>query len=631
MKDYLPLRRGQLITTFGPGALVISPEGESAMIGALDKWFYNIKEIRSDNLEEFEIDEPSLKTILKVNKLLQPPDFRPSYKYNGGGNSTFQTNTDIYIPLLRFPTWHYCPVCKTLHRTKLSNRTNWIDCCECKAMRKMIQVPFVIICKNGHIADFPWSEWVHRNEDTTCEGTMKLNFTGGATLDSLKITCSCGAERSLRGITSKSTSLNDDDDNVVISELSLRLNEQKGKYYVCPGNKPWFGKDDEKESCNAYPFAVLKNSLNVYYPNTISAIYLPGGNPNVESIIDMFEKCKITPSILSTAESKQNKIKLVRKLCPPEISEYNDEDIELAIIYIESGERGLSTDIQNSKKAEEELRKKEFETLIKEIDSRNLKVKKEWYFGNISNNDFRSYFQLINRVTKLKETIVLFGFSRLATDDAFYDIEIGKKLLFKDWDSKENNWLPAYKVYGEGIFFTLNINKIKEWEEKNEVKDYFTKMLTRIIKNTKDYRFYKARNILLHTLSHIIIDELALTCGYNAASIKERLYLEEDNCGVLIYTSSGDIDGTFGGLVRMGREKNFFPIVYKAIEKAKWCSSDPVCSEIGKTSGQGVNFVNGASCHSCSYLPETSCENGNLFLDRTLLIDEKIGFFNGVI
>lgn len=37
MKD-LPLRRGQLVTTFGPGALVISPEGESAMIGALDKW-----------------------------------------------------------------------------------------------------------------------------------------------------------------------------------------------------------------------------------------------------------------------------------------------------------------------------------------------------------------------------------------------------------------------------------------------------------------------------------------------------------------------------------------------------------------------------------------------------------------
>ncbi|MED4125570.1 hypothetical protein P4631_07300 [Halalkalibacterium halodurans] len=96
---------------------------------------------------------------------------------------------------------------------------------------------------------------------------------------------------------------------------------------------------------------------------------------------------------------------------------------------------------------------------------------------------------------------------------------------------------------------------------------------------------------------------------------------------VLIYTSSGDIDGTFGGLVRMGKKENFFPVVYQAIDKARWCSSDPVCTEIGKSSGQGVNNLNGAACHSCSYLPETSCELGNLFLDRTLLVDEKIGFF----
>lgn len=106
------------------------------------------------------------------------------------------------------------------------------------------------------------------------------------------------------------------------------------------------------------------------------------------------------------------------------------------------------------------------------------------------------------------------------------------------------------------------------------------------------------------------------------------LYFNDNQCGVLIYTSSGDIDGTFGGLVRMGRQENFFPVVYKAIDKARWCSSDPVCSEIGKSSGQGVNNLNGAACHSCSYLPETSCELGNLFLDRTLLIDPTIGFFN---
>src|SRR5699024_11910590 len=79
----------------------------------------------------------------------------------------------------------------------------------------------------------------------------------------------------------------------------------------------------------------------------------------------------------------------------------------------------------------------------------------------------------------------------------------------------------------------------------------------------------KPRNVLLHTLTHIIIDELALTCGYNSASIRERLYINDEKNGVLIYTSSGDIDGTFGGLVRMREKKNIFHILNRAIDKAR--------------------------------------------------------------
>ena len=241
---------------------------------------------------------------------------------------------------------------------------------------------------------------------------------------------------------------------------------------------------------------------------------------------------------------------------------------------------------------------------------------------------------MINRITKLKETIVLTGFNRLITNNHGHNqITRGKQLLFKNPNSQENNWLPAYKVYGEGIFFTINNEKLKLWEQREDIKHYFDKLLKRADKRrvNVDPDILRPRNVLLHTLSHIIIDELALTCGYNSASIRERLYLNEEQCGILIYTSSGDIDGTFGGLVRMGRKENFFPVVYKAIDKARWCSSDPVCSEIGKTSGQGVNNLNGAACHSCSYLPETSCEFGNIFLDRTLLIDPKLGFFNDSI
>src|SRR5699024_552061 len=380
--------------------------------------------------------------------------------------------------------------------------------------------------------------------------------------------------------------------------------------------------------------AVLKNSINVYYPNTISAIHLPGENLEVEKLIEMFEKNGVTSSWLEMTDNMDVKIKTVKKLCPPEIQEFNESDIELAILYIEGGieEEGIPEKV-SAKNAEKELRKKEFETLTQEIDTKNLKIKKEWVCDELDHEDINTFFSMINRVTKLKETIVLSGFNRLTTNNdevAKNQISNGKQLLFKDPNSYENNWLPAYKVYGEGIFFTLNFEKLLSWEQRGDVQHYFKKLLNRAEKRGTniDEDVIKPRNVLLHTVSYNIINELALTCGYNSASIRERLYLNEEQCGILIYTSSGDIDGTFGGLVRMGRQENLFPVVHKAIDKARWCSSDPVCTEIGKTSGQGVGGLNGAACHSCSYLPETSCELGNLFLDRTLLIDPKIGFFN---
>ncbi|SFJ99633.1 MULTISPECIES: DUF1998 domain-containing protein [unclassified Bacillus (in: firmicutes)] len=338
--------------------------------------------------------------------------------------------------------------------------------------------------------------------------------------------------------------------------------------------------------------------------------------------------------IKNVTDNLEDKIKIVKKLCPPEIQEYSQSDIELAILYLEGGLEGKQSSEQiNPRNAETELRKKEFKTLLQEIDTKNLKVKKEWNCEQVIEDNIATYFNLINRVTKLKETIALTGFNRLTTnEDAAGQNEIskGKKLLFKEPDLPNNNWLLAYKVYGEGIFFTINLEKLMLWEQRTDVSKYFNRLLTRVEKrgSAVDDSLINPRNVLLHNLSHIIIDELALTCGYNSASLRERLYFNDNQCGILIYTSSGDIDGTFGGLVRMGKQENFFSIVYKAIDKARWCSSDSVCSEIGKSSGQGVNNLNGAACHSCAYLPETSCELGNLFLDRTLLIDPNIGFFN---
>jgi len=629
MKD-LPLRRSQLVTTFGPGSLVVSPEGETAIIGSLDKWFYNQDMRRVSSYDEYEVQEPRLKSLLKVKRLLLPPDFRPGYKFRKEGSAVAQTNTDLYIPLLRFPTWHFCPKCKTLHQAPMSSRTNWLECRECNDRKKMTQVPFVIVCSQGHISDFPWREWVHSDENAVCGGPMKLLSTGGTTLDSLKVKCSgCGKERQLRGIMTRRAE--DGDDNG-ISMLSRMLNNDKEKLYQCPGTTPWFGSEKDREPCSCYPIAVLKNASNVYFPRTLSAIHLPGENLQVERLIELFETYGVTASWLENCGDIERKINFVMQTCPPQIQDYSRSDLETAIAYIESSEELTNNEEVRERWVERELRKKEYDMLVREVDTKGLKIVPEWEHSIYNPDQLETLFSKINRVTKLKETIVLTGFGRLDSGEkelGLQTIKNGRDHLFKDPKDPGNDWLPAFKVYGEGIFFTINKDHLLAWEEQPRVKKYFERLLRRFLqKSTKvSEDMMSPGYVLLHTLAHIIIDELALTCGYNTTSLRERLYLDKSQAGILIYTSSGDSEGTFGGLVRMGKPKLFFPVVQKAIEKAGWCSSDPVCTEIGMSDGQGLHFLNGAACHSCSYLPETSCELGNLFLDRALLTHNDFGFF----
>jgi hypothetical protein len=66
------------------------------------------------------------------------------------------------------------------------------------------------------------------------------------------------------------------------------------------------------------------------------------------------------------------------------------------------------------------------------------------------------------------------------------------------------------------------------------------------------------RLVLLHSLSHALMRQIVLDCGYTAASVRERLYSrkpEEEGgpmAGILLYTAAPDSEGTLGGLVELG-------------------------------------------------------------------------------
>ena len=79
-----------------------------------------------------------------------------------------------------------------------------------------------------------------------------------------------------------------------------------------------------------------------------------------------------------------------------------------------------------------------------------------------------------------------------------------------------------------------------------------------------------------------MISELSKVCGYNEASLRERLYIsdkkDEKMSGVLIYTSSSDSEGTLGGLSRQANTKRFKNIFFNAIKSKHNCSQDPHCN-----------------------------------------------------
>ena len=102
--------------------------------------------------------------------------------------------------------------------------------------------------------------------------------------------------------------------------------------------------------------------------------------------------------------------------------------------------------------------------------------------------------------------------------------------------------------------------------------------------------------------------------------------------GVLIYTAAADSDGTLGGLVDLGKPKNLGRLIEQALNRSMVCSSDPLCSEHDPSEDRSLHA---ASCHACTFVAETSCEKGNRYLDRALLVKtfecRDAAFFDNVL
>jgi hypothetical protein len=239
--------------------------------------------------------------------------------------------------------------------------------------------------------------------------------------------------------------------------------------------------------------------------------------------------------------------------------------------------------------------------------------------------DFQNIIESVLLLERLREVNALIGFTRVEAPEEAADPE--ERPPMASLCKSHPTWVPASEVHGEGIFIRFKEGIVAVWEKPAGVKNRNDLLIAghsgwrnaRKLYPSKGYP--GIRYAMLHTFSHLLIRELALECGYNEASIRERIYASSDPqapmAGVLLYTAAADSDGTLGGLVELGKPENLGRLIRSGLRRATVCSSDPLCSEHNAATDRTLHL---AACHACAFVAETSCEKGNRYLDRSLLV-----------
>lgn len=596
------VRPSQLLWTYGPGATIDLPNF-SVMTGGLDDWDVD----SCVRLGEARLLE-HVRRILgpQVESLRQPPICE-------------EESEDIYnpaswrgVPVKPFPRWFRCVKCGLMARYDdqlfdleanpyRPERTRFVhSTCPKGNGRPVDAVPvrFLAACRHGHLDEFPWKWFVHdgKPEDCPSGGGPLYFFERGASLqtENLWVRCEgCGKSKSLA--------------------TAYGTPGRRSPLPGCRGHHPHLGYGDGAfEPCDQPIRPILLGATNCWFPQTVSVLAIPTRDSIVAQLVaDNWGELN---DIEDEAELKVT-IKTWKKAgIHSDFAEYDISTIWAAI------EKEKQPKENGTTVTEEDVKVPEW----KELTSGNpIGKHPEFVCHRVDPPPlFRSVLSEVVLLDRLRKVNALVGFTRLDAPDSFGGEEIHPAPLCVG----RPKWVPACEVFGEGIFLRFDETSIAAWESKPEVRAREERLRSVYVGWRKNrgldpaVGFPGIRYYLLHTLSHLVIRELALECGYNAASIQERVYAQGGDtpmAGILVYTAASDSDGTLGGLVSLGEPDTLERILRKAIERAKTCSSDPLCSEHMQDADWSLHA---AACHACSFVAETTCESGNRYLDRALVV-----------
>ncbi|MCC6646401.1 MAG: DUF1998 domain-containing protein [Polyangiaceae bacterium] len=604
------LRQSQLVTTFGPGAMVDLVD-RAVVIGGLEHWGYGKEgfvalddaRLRRSLLPRLKALDPDL-DLAREGYFRMPPEGDSRDPFHGVG-----------IRALEFPRWFVCQGCRRLARAVdgFENKSGrYRHECSKNKWSSAVPVRFVAACKRGHLSDFPWVPFAHMDrEGGICE-RQELYLIEKSLGDIATIYVEC---RNCHSSTS-------------MAKASVLP-------YPCSGDRPWLGGRATNERCDQKSELLVRTASHAYFSQVVSALRLPDPLPD--------------PLRLRVRE--KDVWKAVHK-----IESAGDLAFAMKLMdHVASAVQGHAPDkVLAAIKAENESADATAGRPLRSAEYERLTTAPSYQPGMVpdAGAQFAAYripkdkvilpagVRGLVIVPELREVRVQMSFSRFDSVSPDFQGEFDPdarsvKPAVLTLPNGNEKWLPAAEVRGEGVFVELDLEAVRAWEERPAVKAR-AELLLKAFEADADGEFPGVRFFLLHSLSHLLLTAVSLECGYAASAIRERLYCGQseadgpDMAAVMLTTGTTGSEGTLGGLVEEGRRLRHH--LREAWELGRLCSNDPVCAAHDPSSPSSDRRTEGAACHGCLYIAECSCERFNRFLDRALVVptignDPELAFF----
>lgn len=586
------IRASQLLTTFGPGAMVDLPD-EAVLIGGLEEWDYE----RGKPIPV--VSEPRLEAKVCASLRLPHVQLRRPPPANDRDDGFHPAVTAWTFPDWFIAQWQEITRAggrrrPLVHRESLT-RGKWRDPEKHKAW-PVVPVRFVRACPCGHLDDLNWPGFVHGGAPCgSQELWLEERGTTGDLADSW-VTCRCGALRSLREAA------------------------QTGVLGICNGRRPWLGPYSDEE-CEEQSRLLIRSASNAYFSQLLSVISIPDTRGDLDPLI-----ASLIPQGLNIVDGLE-RLALVRQIpsIGTPLQPYDDTTVLAALARV----RGGIADTRSVKEVE-------FAALAAVGEEAGSDVPDGDFFAralprNLWDAPWLAAVEKVVLVHRLREVVAQVGFTRFEAVSPDTEGELGdlKELHVVPAElARSVQWVPAIENRGEGIFILFRSDAIRSWLNRPSVRDRVRQLaggfnIWKLDHAASQREFPGAPYYLLHTFAHLLMTAIALDCGYPSSSLRERIFAhhganeEEDRFGVLIYTSSSDAEGTLGGLIEAARDLRRH--VRHALKLAQLCSNDPVCAG-HDPQRRSLHSLLGSACHGCVLVSETSCEQRNELLDRALIV-----------